>query len=728
MKRLLCLSALIICSLAAWSQEVDLTQLDWYVRGGFNRGWTTSAPSPDDANWQRVTAPAGERTLLIRDLPIPGMVEGNPWNFLNDRVATVTVLIPFEADFSLFSLNDVALYLAHIGHIYEIYINGQPSNPEEEGNLLNRLSVLYDANIVNRNQLRHGVLIPFGRNVIQPGINIIAIRLSGPANDDQFGLALRSPYLLGSYRLLSALRNESLEISLIGIYIIFALYTLVLFILRPRDLEYLFFALTTIAFSVFLATRTHLVISLVSNIYILARLELASMFMIMPFFFAFLDHLERHRLTLVTKLYSLLTLGMIAATLFLRLEPFHNIWRYSTPVLLVYALVFVIGKVVVHDVRELRSSNTRKGFGGLVAVLYRFFASTDSGKIVVGALVIMVALVLDILRLMRGQDLIYTGYAFVFFLLGAASMLAGRFINVYNSLETLNAGLELKVEERTAELTQAAEAQLQINARIAESNHGLRTAMEEAERDMKVAISVQKGFFPGVAPKLAGWDIALAFEVASGISGDFYDFYQKAGKLEGVILGSVSGQGIASGLITVLTRSIFFRKFNEFTGRPMPAMMYQINKEMVRELASVDNSISGVMLRIRDKHFEYANAAGADALIKRKADQTFTPLIPGDQPDFRMVPLGRNQLEEDAKCLALPLSSGDTILLFTEYLLTAKNSKGEAYGSARLAASLKRADQDSAQTLLSSIMIDYRNFLVGAKRQDDTTVLVLRKS
>ncbi len=40
---------------------------------------------------------------------------------------------------------------------------------------------------------------------------------------------------------------------------------------------------------------------------------------------------------------------------------------------------------------------------------------------------------------------------------------------------------------------------------------------------------------------------------------------------------------------------------------------------------------------------------------------------------------------------------------------------------------LKRADADSAESVLASVMIDFRNFTSGAKRADDLTAIVLMR-
>ena len=62
--------------------------------------------------------------------------------------------------------------------------------------------------------------------------------------------------------------------------------------------------------------------------------------------------------------------------------------------------------------------------------------------------------------------------------------------------------------------------------------------MISAERDMKIAVSVQRGFFPEKPPEVADWDIAFEYRSASGVSGDLYDFFVRDGRLEGVLVAT----------------------------------------------------------------------------------------------------------------------------------------------------------------------------------------------
>jgi len=221
--------------------------------------------------------------------------------------------------------------------------------------------------------------------------------------------------------------------------------------------------------------------------------------------------------------------------------------------------------------------------------------------------------------------------------------------------------------------------------------------------------------------------MAFVFEPAAGVSGDFYDFYTQNGELSGVLIGDVSGHGIASGLITVLARNVFFRRASERSGDALGLVLSEINRELVRELSSVDNYLTCAFLRIKGARVEYVNAAHTDALFRKGSSGEVIALAPKGGQDFKAPPLGREGMDISVKALAFSLSPGDVILLYTDCLSEGRDKKGREYGEERLLEALKRADTESADSILASIMIDYRNFTSGTKRGDDLTAIVLKR-
>ncbi len=717
MKKITLVCILTLALLPLVGQSIDLTSSNWYFRKGFSSVWLRTVPSYTDENWSVIRSPSKKRTLLVRDLDIPQVRSSSRWNPLPGEPVTVCAIIPFSVSKGFLDLTDPALLLAYIGQSWSVYLNGFPVYSGQ----------IKDGNGHYVEHTTRNALIPLDSSLLKEGLNLLAIQLTGDPGSERMGLLLKSPYVIDSYRVLVKRNREYVDLVLISVYAIFALYNIVLFLLRPKERSYLLFGLATLTLSAYLFSKTMLAMQLINNTGISNRMEIASLFCVVPLFFAFFDLLLKNRISRLTIILSIAYLGLLVPAMLLRTEPFLLLWQYTTPVFIVYFLVFILGKVIVADAKEIFRGVRHEGLRGMALAWHRFSIENDTGKIMLGTILFVSAAIFDTARALNGQDLILVKYSFVFFILGVAAMQSGRMLKIYASLEGLNASLEHTVIERTSALSGAVAEQRRLNSKMLESNRELQASIEESQRDLSMAISVQKGFFPAIAPTVRGWDIAMVFETATGVSGDLYDFYTKGDEFNGVLVGDVSGTGIASGLITVLARSIFFRKLKdpEITG--LADKVFAINKELVRELSSVGNSFRCSLLWVDGNRVEYVNASHPDVLLRHAGKSEALPLLPKDVPGFKLPPFGRNQLDDAVVPLRFTVSEGDGILAYTDALVDSRNAKGEAYGIERLRHSFRRADMETAQTILSSIMIDYRGFIGRMTKQDDLTVVALKK-
>jgi hypothetical protein len=155
------------------------------------------------------------------------------------------------------------------------------------------------------------------------------------------------------------------------------------------------------------------------------------------------------------------------------------------------------------------------------------------------------------------------------------------------------------------------------NSRLATSHRELEAVHNAAERDMKIAINVQQSLLQTNPPHSNEWDIAFGFKPKSGVSGDFYEFYTDNDRIIGTGIFDVSGHGISSGLIAMLAKSIINRNFLNFQDVPMYKVLEKINSELIRELGSIDNYLTGILLRFSGDNVEYVNAGHTELLLKR---------------------------------------------------------------------------------------------------------------
>jgi serine phosphatase RsbU (regulator of sigma subunit) len=297
---------------------------------------------------------------------------------------------------------------------------------------------------------------------------------------------------------------------------------------------------------------------------------------------------------------------------------------------------------------------------------------------------------------------------------------------MYQDLSDLKDNLEDKVAKRTEELLGAMEKVEAVNEKLTRTNDELNSARKIAEMDMMMAVNVQKSLLPAEPPETPGWDVALAFKPMAGISGDFYDFYTEDGDLKGLVLLDVSGHGIASGLITMIARSVFQRNFFRYNDVKLGSVVEEANRDLINEIENVDNYLTGIVLRFTDDAVEYVNAGHPD-LILRQSGSGVVSMVNSRDRNFRGSFLGVREMDFPYRTLRFGVEQGDVLLVYTDGIAEGINAEKAEYGSEGLARALHRAPGESSRSILDYIMHDFHAFTGGRKLSDDLTLIVIRK-
>lgn len=302
-------------------------------------------------------------------------------------------------------------------------------------------------------------------------------------------------------------------------------------------------------------------------------------------------------------------------------------------------------------------------------------------------------------------------------------VLAKRFTRSRMEAEYLNVHLKDEVAARTKELTES-------NSQLTVANEKLESARIVAERDMKLAVYVQQSFYPRKAPELDDWEIAYTFRPMSGVSGDLYDFFTTGKKLNGIALFDVSGHGIASGLVTMLSKSVVFRCFTSDETLNLAAVMKNINEGIVKEKGDIENYLTGLLLRVDGNMVKYVNAGHPVSFLRTAKSGKSYPLQLKNASEagagFGAV-IGIPGMDLDVHSIQFEMKSGDALIMYTDCLSESKNTDGEEYGQERVSKVFSDSGNGSARDKLEYILRDYEEFTSGTEVKDDLTVIILQK-
>ncbi len=287
---------------------------------------------------------------------------------------------------------------------------------------------------------------------------------------------------------------------------------------------------------------------------------------------------------------------------------------------------------------------------------------------------------------------------------------------MYKGLVTIETLIDTIVNIEVADKTQE----------IMYKNRILQKQQQLQQRDMKMAELVQKSFYRQTPPETKHWECAFYFRPMSSVSGDVYDFYmdKKAGELKGVSLFDVSGHGVASGLVGILSKYLAKQVFSSCREKALDVTLKNFNKTLTDAKGLVENYLTGLFLRIDGGKIEYVNAGHPDVLVRTPADRAVHALG-GGVDDFRGSFIGIDGLPEDFKVVEETLEKDSYILLFTDCLIESRNLMGFEMGERTLSEVFSKATGKTAKSVLSYILEAFSCFTEGIPLKDDLTVIVL---
>jgi serine phosphatase RsbU (regulator of sigma subunit) len=260
------------------------------------------------------------------------------------------------------------------------------------------------------------------------------------------------------------------------------------------------------------------------------------------------------------------------------------------------------------------------------------------------------------------------------------------------------------------EVNQAVEKQRRDAAKKFESER--RSAHE-----LEIAKQVQARLFPQNLPPLETLDYAGICIQARHVGGDYYDFLNLGRERLGLVLGDISGKGIAGALLMANLQANIRSQCAVAVDQP-ERLLQSVNQLFYEN--TPDNAYASLFFADYDgeaKRLRYANCGHLSALLLRK-DGTLLRL------DSTCTVLG---LFKDWQCSIAEcnLRSGDTLALYTDGITESFNAAGEEYGEQRLSDALRRHCGLPSRDLLGAIVSEVRQFS-PAEQYDDITLIVAK--
>ena len=250
-----------------------------------------------------------------------------------------------------------------------------------------------------------------------------------------------------------------------------------------------------------------------------------------------------------------------------------------------------------------------------------------------------------------------------------------------------------------------------------------RTAQQklEAERrstqELEIAKEVQARLFPQTRPAMRTLDYAGICRQARQVGGDYFDFLALGEGRLGLMVGDVSGKGIAAALLMANLQANVRSQSAMAVDHP-ECMLASVNELFYA------NSTAGSYATLFFAEYEegnpvlrYANCGHLPGLVLR-ADGSRVRLEATGRP------LGLFSAW-DCGMRECAIGAGDLLLLYTDGVTESFNEAEEEFGEERLVEALRRFRADAPAEIVERIADEVRQFSVE-EQFDDITLIVAR--
>ncbi|MGH9384262.1 MAG: PP2C family protein-serine/threonine phosphatase [Vicinamibacterales bacterium] len=239
------------------------------------------------------------------------------------------------------------------------------------------------------------------------------------------------------------------------------------------------------------------------------------------------------------------------------------------------------------------------------------------------------------------------------------------------------------------------------------------------EREVKAASAEQAQMWPGALPAIPGFDCAAASLPARGVGGDFYDAFDIAESRWGLLLGDVSGKGMAAGLVASAVQARVHTA----------ARLARLGPEQL--MAAVDRDVYDTTGAARYATAIYATLdtdtrtvvlvnAGHPAVLVLDPEADSVTRIDSTGPALGL-------LQEGAFSSAtLTLKPGAVLVAYTDGVNEARDDEDNEFGEHRLTSLLFTSRQLLAADLCARILDAVRRHRGARQDQDDVTALVVK--
>jgi serine phosphatase RsbU (regulator of sigma subunit) len=261
---------------------------------------------------------------------------------------------------------------------------------------------------------------------------------------------------------------------------------------------------------------------------------------------------------------------------------------------------------------------------------------------------------------------------------------------------------------------------VETNATLDRSRKELKEARDALWGEMEIATRIQTALLPR-DQQLGSFVVAARMRPAAEVGGDYYDIIHLPGGRRWVAVGDVSGHGVESGLVMMMTQTSILTVLQ---ARPDwgPAEVFAAVNAVLWENLTRLRTGRYMTLNLVRLEADGLTLAGKhqDLLVWRRAERR-VEVVSNQGCWLGIVPeLGDAVVDQH-----LALAEGDLVLFYTDGVSEAMDADGRMFGLGRLSLALAEVADLALPAALDGLFARVETF--QARQEDDLTMLLVRR-
>jgi phosphoserine phosphatase RsbU/P len=244
------------------------------------------------------------------------------------------------------------------------------------------------------------------------------------------------------------------------------------------------------------------------------------------------------------------------------------------------------------------------------------------------------------------------------------------------------------------------------------------------KRDLEIAKDIQAWLLPGAPLQISGYQIAYATRPANTVAGDYYDVILRPGQASSddrvlFVVADVAGKSIPAAMLmatfqaslrTLSSSRVSLAELADGLNRYACSNSQGGSRFTTAFLAELDPATGNIA---------YVNGGHNAPILRRRSGQV-------ERLEAGGIPLG---IFEDTayRVEQKQLCGGDYLVIFTDGVVEAINSKGEEYGEAELVRLVDRRSPAAPAELLRGLLEELNAFVGNTPQHDDMTCFLLKR-